>query len=387
MKSGHFVPLIACKKGFSKNVSGHVQMPLHAMRLLADAGHEVHLITNPPTDDRPDLPDMLPSNITVHYVKDGRKRTKVVDGVGGKSTGISIMSFVKQIRQIKTIIKDRDIELLHSYGYGGTATLTAMLGFAGVRIPKIVTLYGLRDVNSAKDSVFRNMWNRLTLVSPTSYVAELCTQSNLDVTTVRHGSIRDFVNELGENPITPMPRVLFWRDPTLENGADICVEAFNTLAPQYPDVSFEMAIRPHWNEIDGIEELEAAHANVHVHKFPYKDGVNLADLVTGSCIIALPFREHSIHPQLAIAESLSAGVPVVTSDLCSAPELVQDGVTGRVVPVGDVQATTEAIDQLLSEPELAKTMGTNASASMKKKWGWQHYVEEICTVYEKALLA
>ena len=84
MKTGHFVPLIASKKGFSNNVSGHVQMPLRAMQLLADAGHEVHLITNPPTEDRPDLPDMLPNNITIHYVQDGRKRTKVVDGVGGK---------------------------------------------------------------------------------------------------------------------------------------------------------------------------------------------------------------------------------------------------------------------------------------------------------------
>ena len=382
MKTGHFVPLIACKKGFSNNVSGHVQMPLRAMQLLADAGHEVHLITNPPTEDRPDLPDMLPNNITIHYVQDGRKRTKVIEGVGGKSTGISIRGFIQQLRQIKSIVKKHDFELFHAYGYGGTATLTAMLRFAGVRIPKIVTLYGLREVSDAKDSIFRNMWSSLTLVSPTTYVAQLCAQSKLEATTIRHGSIRDFVNELGDAPIRPSRRVLFWRDPTLENGADICVEAFNTLAPRYPDVTFEMAIRPHWNEIDGITTLESVHENVHIHKFPYQDGVTLADLVTGSCIIALPFRKHSIHPQLAIAESLSAGVPVITSDLCSAPELVQDGKTGRVVPVGDVQATTDAIDQLLADPDGTKAMGVDASETMKNEWGWDHYVEEITKVYE-----
>ena len=360
-------------------------MPLRAMQLLADAGHEVHLITNPPTEDRPDLPDMLPNNITIHYVQDGRKRTKVVDGVGGKSTGISIRSFIKQLRQIKSIVKKHDFELFHAYGYGGTATLTAMLRFAGVRIPKVVTLYGLRDVNDSKDSIFRNMWSSLTLVSPTTYVAQLCAQSKLEAITIRHGSIRNFVNELGDEPIRPSRRVLFWRDPTLENGADICVEAFNTLAPKYPDVTFEMAIRPHWNEIDGIATLEAEHENVHIHKFPYQDGVTLADLVTGSCIIALPFRKHSIHPQLAIAESLSAGVPVITSDLCSAPELVQDGKTGRVVPVGDVQATTDAIDQLLADPDGTKAMGVDASETMKNEWGWDHYVEEITKVYEMVI--
>ncbi len=360
-------------------------MPLRAMQLLADAGHDVHLMTNPPTEDRPDLPDMLPDNITVHYVQDGRKRTKVVDGVGGKSKGISVRRFLQQLKQIKTIVKEQDFELFHAYGYGGTATLTALLRFAGVRIPKIVTLYGMSDDPDAKNSTFRNLWNSLTLVSPTSYVAQLCTQSKLDATTIRHGSIRNFVNEMGLSPIRPTQRVLFWRDPTMENGADICVEAFNTLAPKYPDVTFEMAIRSHWNEIDGIDALESTHTNVHIHKFPYQDGVTLADLVTGACIIALPFRKHSIHPQLAIAESLSAGVPVITSDLCSAPELVQDGKTGLVVPVGDVQATTDAIDQLLDDPEGTKALGINAAESMQNEWGWDDYVDEITKVYEMAV--
>ncbi|MEE2913021.1 MAG: glycosyltransferase family 4 protein [Planctomycetota bacterium] len=387
MKTGHFVPLIACKKGFANNVSGHVQMPLHSMRLLADAGHEIHLITNPPTKDRPEFPKMLPKNITIHYVQDGRKRTKVVDGVGGKSRGISIRRFVKQLREIKSIIKEYDIQLFHSYGYGGTATLTSMLRFAGVNVPKIVTLYGIKDASGAKNAMFRNLWNSLTLVSPTAYVADLCAQSNLKTIRVQHGSIRNFVQELDNIPVRPMRRVLFWRDPTLENGADICVEAFNTLASKHVDVTFEMAIRPHWDEIDGIDTLEAKHKNVLIHKFPYKDGVNLADLVTGSCIVVLPFRKHSIHPQLAIAESLSAGIPVITSDLCSAPELVQDGINGRVVPVNDVQATTTAIEKLLSDPTEMKRMGERASETMKNEWSWENYVDEITEVYKKAVSA
>ena len=360
MRTGHFVPLVACKKGFSNNVSGHVQIPLKAIQLLADTGQEVHLFTNAPTEDRPDLPDILPENITIHYVEDGRKRTKVVNGVGGKGKGFSLSSLRKQMKQIKTIVKDEKIDLFHSYGYGRTATLTSLLGMAGLRIPKVVTLFGLQPNVSLSEKVQRRFWKKLTLVSATEYVQELCESSHLHATLIRQGTVRQLLDELGNAPCNPKKRVLFWRDPTRENGADLCVQAFDTLAPKYPDTTFEMAIRPHWNEIDGIKELERKHENVHIHMFPYKEGVNLADLVTGSCCVALPFRKHSIHPQLAIAESLSAGIPVVTSDLCSAPELVQDGKSGYLVPSGDAAATTDAIEKVISNTENAKSMGNYA---------------------------
>ena len=384
MRTGHFVPLLACKKGYSNNVSGHVQLPLKAMQLLADAGHDVHLFTNAPTVDRPDLPDMLPSNITIHYVADGRKRTKVVEGVGGQGKGISFCALRKQIKQIKAIVKKENIELFHSYGYGRTATLAVMLGLFGLRIPKVVTLFGLPPKTSIKEKLIRTFWKSLHLISATTYVKELCAASNLQATVICQGSVRDLIAELGSEAKKPTKRVLFWRDPTRDNGADLCMEAFNTLAPKYPEVTFEMAIRPHWNEIDGIDELEQQHINVHIHHFPYEAGVNLADLVTGSCCIVLPFREHSIHPQLAIAESLSAGVPVVTSDIGSAAELVQDGKSGYLVPVDDAIATTAAIDTLLAKPEKAIEMGLYASKFMREVWGWDHYVEEVCQVYETA---
>ena len=119
--------------------------------------------------------------------------------------------------------------------------------------------------------------------------------------------------------------------------------------------------------------------------FPYKDGVSLADLITGSTCILLPFRKHSIHPQLAIAESLAAGIPVVTTDLCSAPELVQDEITGTIVPVNDVNATASAVESMLESPESTTKMGNRATSEMETIWGWKNYVEEINSIYQKFL--
>lgn len=359
-------------------------MPLHSLQLLADSGQEVHLITNAPTEDRPDLPDILPKNIAVHYVDDGRKRTKVVDGVGGKGKGFKIGSLLKQMKQIKSIVNDNDLDIFHAYGYGRTATFAALLGYYGLKVPKVATLYGLPTLNF-QESIIRRFWKSISLVSSTQYIADLCSGSNLQSQVIPSGPVRNLIKEMGKTPINKQPRVLFWRDPTKENGADICVEAFDKLAPKFPDVTFEMAIRPHWNEIDGINALQSAHKNVKIHLFPYEDGVTLADLVTGSSVVVLPFRKQSIHPQLAIAESLAAGIPVITSSLGSAPELVVDGETGFTVPVGDVTATTEAIEALLISPDNASKMGKHAAVEMKKTWGWANYVDEINDVYQKAM--
>ena len=43
-------------------------------------------------------------------------------------------------------------------------------------------------------------------------------------------------------------------------------------------------------------------------------------------------RSLSIDPQLVIAESLAAGIPIVATQLRSNPEFITDGVNGRLVP-------------------------------------------------------
>ena len=51
-------------------------------------------------------------------------------------------------------------------------------------------------------------------------------------------------------------------------------------------------------------------------------------------------------------EALAVGVPVVSTAVGGVPEIVQDGVNGLLVPVGDVDAVADAIERILLEPGL-----------------------------------
>ena len=109
------------------------------------------------------------------------------------------------------------------------------------------------------------------------------------------------------------------------------------------------AVRPIWNEVDGLDALAQTHSNVHVFRFPYEDGVTLPRLIAESLLVVMPFRSLSVNPQFAIAESVAAGVPVVTSDLDSNPEIVFDGINGALVPVGELEPLNRVLHDLLGD--------------------------------------
>lgn len=58
-----------------------------------------------------------------------------------------------------------------------------------------------------------------------------------------------------------------------------------------------------------------------------------------------------------LVEALSRGVPVVSTDVPGISELVRDRVTGRLVPPDDEAAFAAALQEMLTNPELARRLG------------------------------
>ena len=62
----------------------------------------------------------------------------------------------------------------------------------------------------------------------------------------------------------------------------------------------------------------------------------------------------------ALVESMAAGLAIVATRVGGIPELVRDGVDGRLVPPGNPQALAETMLELLERPQLAASMGSSA---------------------------
>jgi len=84
----------------------------------------------------------------------------------------------------------------------------------------------------------------------------------------------------------------------------------------------------------------------------------LAWLMNESDVMVLPSAWEGL--PVSIIESMAFGKPVVASDVGGNPELVADGVSGRVVPPGDPGALAEALLELAGDPGLRARMGAAA---------------------------
>jgi D-inositol-3-phosphate glycosyltransferase len=83
-------------------------------------------------------------------------------------------------------------------------------------------------------------------------------------------------------------------------------------------------------------------------------------------------------------EAMACGTPVVASQVGGLAFLVQDGVTGYSVPVGDPQALCCRLMYLLNDAELRAKMGQQA-AQFARRYAWEAITEQIVRVYRTVL--
>ena len=87
----------------------------------------------------------------------------------------------------------------------------------------------------------------------------------------------------------------------------------------------------------------------------------------------------------AILEYMAAGVPVVATDVGGNPELIQQAVTGLLVPPGDPQALAEAIVRLVRDRVLAQGLAANAEARVRREFSFDQFARNHEKVYAQVI--
>jgi glycosyltransferase involved in cell wall biosynthesis len=88
----------------------------------------------------------------------------------------------------------------------------------------------------------------------------------------------------------------------------------------------------------------------------------------------------------AILEAMAAGLPVVACDVGGNPEAVVDGVTGRLVPLGNPTALAVAMAEILADPGKGRSMGEAGRRRATEQFSLGRMVREIEEMYESLLL-
>lgn len=86
-----------------------------------------------------------------------------------------------------------------------------------------------------------------------------------------------------------------------------------------------------------------------------------------------------------LKEALACGVPAVATAIGGAVEILQDGVTGLVVPPHEPERLAGAILSLLNDPERARAMGKAGSLDVAERFTPERLADETMKAYQEAL--
>jgi glycosyltransferase involved in cell wall biosynthesis len=87
-----------------------------------------------------------------------------------------------------------------------------------------------------------------------------------------------------------------------------------------------------------------------------------------------------------LVEAMAMGIPVVSTAISGIPELVENGVSGLLVPEKKSAALAEAIKTLLLHPEMARRLGSAGRAKVERDFDAPRNVEKIGELLRGALL-
>ena len=87
----------------------------------------------------------------------------------------------------------------------------------------------------------------------------------------------------------------------------------------------------------------------------------------------------------AIMEAMAAGRPVVATDVGGNRELIEEGVTGLLVPPADADALAAAMARLLRDPAALQAMGAQGRRRIAERFSMERTVEETDALYRELL--
>src|SRR5437763_11486369 len=110
---------------------------------------------------------------------------------------------------------------------------------------------------------------------------------------------------------------------------------------------------------------------------------NIVDYLCASDVLLLPSEQESFG--LAALEAMAVEVPVIASRVGGIPEVVDDGETGFLSEVGDLDKMAIDALKLLMNDELRREMGKRARASATERYSTDLVIPQYINFYERIL--
>jgi len=168
-------------------------------------------------------------------------------------------------------------------------------------------------------------------------------------------------------------------------GQRILLKSFATLRKRFPDTVLLMLYRD-TNETEAewqglLQDLVESNLQQSVYLYGYREDV--LEIMRHTDIGVVSSVDSEVICRVAV-EFFSVGTPVVAFPTGALPEIIQDGVTGRIAKDKSAEALAEILEWMLESPERISEFGKNARQQSLERFDPNKLLEQTLSVYEQS---
>jgi len=189
-----------------------------------------------------------------------------------------------------------------------------------------------------------------------------------------------------------VPFVLIVGRFDLQKGGDLAINAFNLLAQENLDIKLLFVGPDRGLNIDGRKLSFEQYVDRYVTKQSVKDRISflghcdsdkIKELRQKAAVTMMTSRYETF--SISLAEALSAGSPVVATNVGAIKELVTDGYNGLLAEAGSAESIAEKVTELINDPKKMKMLSKNAIEDSKKRFSPSVVAKQTVQLYKSVI--
>ena len=309
----------------------------------------------------------------------------------------AVRAVIRYVFRLRRLLKDQDIEVLH------TNSLKAFVlgGIAG-RLRGVKVIWHVRDRIADDYLPHRVVWvmRHLAKILPHFVIANsratlealqlkgrrpaMVIGSGVDLLKFSpsgtEATSSDGPNNTRSKIVGLVGRICPWK------GQHIFIEAAALVHARWPSVGFQIIgaalFREHDYDLELRRRVEQQRLEGILEFTGFQSDVARAisglDILVHASTVGEPFGQ-------VIVQGMACELPVIATNGGGVPEIVQDGVTGVLVPMGDALAMADAICRLLEDASGARDMGVQGRKRAVEHFTIERSTQKFMDVCERVI--
>lgn len=314
--------------------------------------------------------------------------SSVVQDICDLRISINILKLDLKLAYFATIMKNNNVELIHVHfaTMGAIARkLSSILG-----LPYTLTAHAFDIYRNPNADELRKTMNNAESVITISEYNKNHLQSEIGITNrievIRCGIDLDRFNTRRRVKNNAIIKILTVARLVEKKGIEYLIRAIPIVIKQTHDCDLTIVGSGSLNDylhklvydldLEGSIQFKGDVADFELMRY-YEE----ADMFILPCIIAENGDLDGI--PVSIMEAMAMKLPVVTTSVSGIPELVEDGISGILVPPKDEKAIADAIIKLHKDRQLGLEMGEKGKKIIEKKYNIVSESEKLIRIFEK----